>query len=97
MEDLSQLLTEVHLRKMRLILDFVPNHTSDCHPWFLEAKSSRWGRVGAGEGEGRKKQERKTCINSGNFELERWYYDLTCTNTARFCTRDLFSGQNGLF
>jgi alpha-glucosidase len=26
---------------MRLILDWVPNHTSDQHPWFVEARSSR--------------------------------------------------------
>ena len=26
---------------MRLILDWVPNHTSDLHPWFVESRSSR--------------------------------------------------------
>ena len=41
MEDFDQLLVEVHRRGLRLILDFVPNHTSDQHPWFLESRSSR--------------------------------------------------------
>lgn len=41
MEDFDHLLQEVHNRGMKLILDLVPNHTSDQHPWFLESRSSR--------------------------------------------------------
>src|SRR5246127_2524906 len=41
MADFDRLLEEVHRRGLRLILDFVPNHTSDRHPWFLESRSSR--------------------------------------------------------
>lgn len=41
MEDFDALLTEVHARGMKLVLDLVPNHTSSQHPWFLESKSSR--------------------------------------------------------
>ncbi len=41
MDDFEELLSEVHQRGMKLLLDLVPNHTSDQHPWFLEAKSSR--------------------------------------------------------
>jgi alpha-glucosidase len=39
--DFDELLHHAHARKLRVILDFVPNHTSDQHPWFLESKSSR--------------------------------------------------------
>jgi alpha-glucosidase len=41
LDDFDDLLREIHHRGMKLILDFVPNHTSDQHPWFAEAKSSR--------------------------------------------------------
>lgn len=41
MEDFDLLLSEIHKRGMKLLLDLVPNHTSDQHPWFLESKSSR--------------------------------------------------------
>src|SRR5256714_1346855 len=41
MEDFDELLKQIHSRDMKLILDLVPNHTSDQHPWFLESRSSR--------------------------------------------------------
>lgn len=41
MEDFDQLLDEIHARGMRLIMDLVVNHTSDEHPWFVDAISSK--------------------------------------------------------
>ena len=41
MEDFDRLLKETHARGMRLLLDLVLNHTSDQHPWFCEARTSR--------------------------------------------------------
>src|SRR5688572_11122662 len=41
LDDLDRLLDAAHRRALRVILDFVPNHTSDQHPWFLESRSSR--------------------------------------------------------
>jgi alpha-glucosidase len=41
MEEFDLLLAQVHQRGMKLILDLVPNHTSDEHPWFVESRSSR--------------------------------------------------------
>ncbi|WP_159874421.1 alpha-amylase family glycosyl hydrolase [Novosphingobium sp. 9U] len=35
------LLDEVHARGLKLLLDFVPNHSSDQHAWFRESRSSR--------------------------------------------------------
>lgn len=38
--DFQRLLDEAHRRGIRVIVDFVMNHTSDQHPWFIDSASS---------------------------------------------------------
>lgn len=37
MDDLKELIKQAHARDIKIIMDLVVNHTSDQHPWFLEA------------------------------------------------------------
>jgi maltose alpha-D-glucosyltransferase / alpha-amylase len=41
LEDFKRFLNEAHRRNLRVITELVINHTSDQHPWFQEARSSR--------------------------------------------------------
>jgi len=41
LEDFKAFLTAAHKRGIRIIIEMVLNHTSDQHPWFKEARSSR--------------------------------------------------------
>ncbi|WP_071130249.1 alpha-glucosidase [Enterococcus timonensis] len=41
MEDFDKLLDQAHQADLKIIMDLVVNHTSDQHPWFLQAKLSR--------------------------------------------------------
>src|SRR5436853_7796948 len=37
----DELLDAAHRLGLKVILDLVPNHTSDRHPWFIESRASR--------------------------------------------------------
>jgi alpha-glucosidase len=41
LEQFDELIAECKQRGLKLILDFVPNHTSDRHAWFEESRASR--------------------------------------------------------
>ncbi|MGH8918320.1 MAG: alpha-amylase family glycosyl hydrolase, partial [Actinomycetes bacterium] len=58
--DFDRLASECRARGLRLIVDWVPNHSSDRHPWFVDSRSSRsaphrdwyWWRDGRGDADG---------------------------------------------
>ena len=41
LETFDRLVAAAHGRNLRVLLDCVPNHTSELHPWFLDSRSSR--------------------------------------------------------
>lgn len=41
LDDFDTLRATAHQLGLKVILDYVPNHTSDQHPWFIESRSSR--------------------------------------------------------
>ena len=41
LDDMDALIAAAHNRGLKVLLDFVPNHSSNQHPWFLESRSSR--------------------------------------------------------
>ncbi len=40
-EDIERLISEIHQRDMKVIIDLILNHTSEEHHWFKEARSSK--------------------------------------------------------
>jgi alpha-glucosidase len=41
LDEFDMLLGQMHEHDIKVLLDFVPNHTSAGHPWFIESRSSR--------------------------------------------------------
>jgi len=41
LEDFDRLVQQAHARGLRIVVDYIPNHSSDQHPWFVESRSSR--------------------------------------------------------
>lgn len=60
LDDFDRLVEEVHARDLKVLIDWVPNHTSDEHPWFVDSRSSRqsprrdwyWWRDGRSDADG---------------------------------------------
>ncbi len=42
LEDFDALVSAAHARGLRVIVDWVPNHTSDQHPWFNDPTRRHW-------------------------------------------------------
>ncbi|HET7150486.1 MAG TPA: alpha-glucosidase [Candidatus Acidoferrum sp.] len=76
--DFDRLVAEAKQRNIRVIMDFVPNHTSDQHPWFKESRSSRtnpkrdWYIWRDGKGPGRPPNDWQSW-----FGHSAWQFDLT--------------------
>ena len=79
--DFIRLVDALHARNLRVILDFVPNHSSDQHPWFLESRSSHenpkrdwylWRDPAPGEGP---PETRPPNNWQSNFGGPAWTYD----------------------
>ncbi|TCZ55601.1 alpha-amylase family glycosyl hydrolase [Roseicella aquatilis] len=41
LDDFDRLVAAAHDHGLRVILDYVPNHTADTHPWFVESRTAR--------------------------------------------------------
>ncbi|HVH50054.1 MAG TPA: alpha-glucosidase, partial [Candidatus Bathyarchaeia archaeon] len=76
LRDFDRLVAEAKKRGMRVVLDFVVNHTSDQHKWFLDSKSSRssarrdWYIWRDGKGPGQPPNNW-----AANFGLSAWKFD----------------------
>lgn len=84
MEDFDQLLSEAHRQGLKVILDFVPNHTSDQHLWFIESRSAKtspkrdWYIWHDGQPDGSEPNNWKSVFGGGAWEWDQatgqYYY-----------------------
>ena len=76
LDDLDHLVAEARRRGIRILLDLVPGHSSDRHPWFLEARADDrssyrdwyvWARAGA---DGRPPNDWESVFGGGAWERD---------------------------
>jgi alpha-glucosidase len=82
--DFDRLASEAKKRGIRIILDFVMNHTSDQHKWFLDSKSSRtsahrdWYIWRDGKGPGQPPNNWTSTFGGSAWKFDpstgQWYY-----------------------
>ncbi|MEO6077192.1 MAG: alpha-amylase family glycosyl hydrolase [Candidatus Andersenbacteria bacterium] len=72
----DKLVLEAHKRGIKIIMDFVPNHTSEEHPWFIESRSSLtnpkrdWYIWRNGEGDGQPPNNWISVFNGSAWTLD---------------------------
>jgi alpha-glucosidase len=80
LEDFDWLLHQAHARNLKVILDFVPNHTSIKHPWFQASRSSKtnpkrnWYIWQDAKPDGSAPNNWHSCSN-GNVDGSAWTFD----------------------
>ena len=97
--DFDTLIARAHELGLKLLLDFVPNHSSDRHPWFVESRSSRasarrdwyiWRDPAPGDGP----PERRYPTNwMSHFGGQAWTYDEA---SGQFYLHSFLKGQPDL-
>ena len=84
LDDFGRLASEAHKRGIRIIMDFVMNHTSDQHAWFKESRSSRdnpkrdWYIWRDGKGPGQPPNNWESTFGGSAWKFDpttsQWYY-----------------------